>query len=215
MSVHPSLRLLRQGSPSALVTLEIYIDPVCPFSKRLFLAFHAHILPLIKTGRYHGRVAAIVRLQVQPWHPSSTMTVESVLAVAALSRDVDDVWDFTKQLFIKSDKFYDSFTVLESRADTYKRLKVLAQPFVKAPEFEKLLEIEPATDKDETGKNEGNKVTNLVKWSTKLGRQNGIHVTPTVLMNGIVDNEVSSSWLGKDWEAYLDKQLEAAVKPIG
>ena len=53
------------------------------------------------------------------------------------------------------------------------------------------------------------------KLQIKLGRQNGIHVTPTAVLDGLVDGSVSSSfgtddcacsiapmaltWTGQDW----------------
>lgn len=67
-----------------------------------------------------------------------------------------------------------------------------------------------------TGKgNSGSKVTGDLKLQVKLGRQNGIHVTPTAVLDGLVDGSVSSSFdtddcacstasialtrLGQDW----------------
>lgn len=41
----------------------------------------------------------------------------------------------------------------------------------------------------------------------KLGRQNGIHVTPTVLWNGIVEGSVSSSFGGKEWGEFFEKNV--------
>jgi hypothetical protein len=35
------------------------------------------------------------------------------------------------------------------------------------------------------------------------GRQNGIHFTPTVLLNGLEDGSVSSSFGKEDWDKYL------------
>lgn len=213
MSLHPALRSLRAGSPDALLTLEFYIDPVCPFSKRLFTSFYNNVLPQLGAGKYK-EVNAIIRPQIQPWHPSSTLTVESLLAVSVLANKSDTVFEYLKSLFDASDKYYDSHTISEPRQQTYERLAKLAGKLVDSKDFANLVAIDAAGSEQEEGKNAGNKVTVLVKWITKLGRQNGIHVTPTVLLNGLVDNEVSSSWQAKEWEEYLDKQLKAAKQPI-
>jgi hypothetical protein len=37
-------------------------------------------------GKYDGKVKAVIRLQVQPWHASSTLTHESALAVSSFPR---------------------------------------------------------------------------------------------------------------------------------
>ena len=43
--------------------------------------------------------------------------------------------------------------------------------------------------------------------SVKFSRQNGIHVSPTVLWDGIVANEISSSWGDKEWAEFLEKNV--------
>ena len=49
--------------------------------------------PLLGPGsRYEGKVKVIVRLHVQPWHASSTLTHEAGLAVSSLA--VSPVRDF-------------------------------------------------------------------------------------------------------------------------
>ena len=42
----------------------------------------------------------------------------------------------------------------------------------------------------------------------KFSRQNGIHVSPTVLFDGLVANEISSSWSEDDWNKWLATKLQ-------
>lgn len=56
-------------------------------------------------------------------------------------------------------------------------------------------------------RNAGNAVSNDLKWSVKLGRQNGIHISPTVVFDGIRDDSVSSSWELPQWEEWFQKKL--------
>ncbi|PCH40968.1 hypothetical protein WOLCODRAFT_143320 [Wolfiporia cocos MD-104 SS10] len=42
--------------------------------------------------------------------------------------------------------------------------------------------------------------------SIKFARQNGIHVSPTVLLGGLAQNDISSSW-GEEWTEYLSKKV--------
>lgn len=56
-------------------------------------------------------------------------------------------------------------------------------------------------------KNRGNSVSNDLKLCIKIGRQNGIHVSPTVLVDGIRDDSVSSGWELNQWQEYLKSKL--------
>ncbi len=53
--------------------------------------------------------------------------------------------------------------------------------------------------------NAGNAVTNDFKVHLRIARQNGIHVSPTVLVNGLADSSIQSSWDLDTWAAYLAK----------
>jgi hypothetical protein len=48
--------------------------------------------------------------------------------------------------------------------------------------------------------NTGNAVTNDLKVLVKMNRLVGIHVTPTVVFNGVVENGISSSFTSEQWE---------------
>lgn len=51
-------------------------------SAKMALAIDSVLKPLFSPGgKYEGKVKAIIRLQVQPWHGSSTFTHEAALAV--------------------------------------------------------------------------------------------------------------------------------------
>lgn len=48
---------------------------------------------------------------------------------------------------------------------------------------------------------------NTVK-TVKFSRQNGIHGSPTVLWDGLVANEISSSWGEKEWTEFLAAKIQ-------
>ena len=52
--------------------------------------------------------------------------------------------------------------------------------------------------------NAGTGVTQAIKWAVKYHRCRGIHVTPTVLVNGLEAGIVSSSWTAAQWKAWLE-----------
>jgi protein-disulfide isomerase len=47
----------------------------------------------------------------------------------------------------------------------------------------------------------------LIKWEQKYGRQNGIHASPTFLVNGLVVGQASSGWTLEQWRELLDPLL--------
>lgn len=47
-----------------------------------------------------------------------------------------------------------------------------------------------------------------LKLQVKLGRQNGIHVTPTVLLDGLVDGSVSSSFGAEEWGKWVEEKIK-------
>lgn len=69
-------------------TLQLYLDYVCPFSKKLFNTVYKEVFPLIEKNNYPVQI--IFQPQVQPWHPSSTLVHEA--AVAVLKTDPEKFW---------------------------------------------------------------------------------------------------------------------------
>lgn len=41
----------------------------------------------------------------------------------------------------------------------------------------------------------------------KISRQNSIHVSPTVMWDGLVANEVSSGWEQKNWIDFFEQKV--------
>ncbi|KAH6619286.1 hypothetical protein B0J18DRAFT_240287 [Chaetomium sp. MPI-SDFR-AT-0129] len=194
-----------------LHTLEFYIDYVCPYSAKLFRSLTSNVLPFLRTNpEYGNKVQLILRPQIQPWHPSSTLVHEAALAVQRILSDKapDQFWNFAQRLFQDQAAYFDEAVVDETRNDTYRRLAKLAEETVAidAGEVFKLLQIS-GKEKEEAARNAGNAVTADVKYIVKTARLTGVHVTPTVLFNGVVANEISSSWGPTEWLKYLQENI--------
>jgi hypothetical protein len=97
--------------------------------------------------------------------------------------------------------------VNETRNQTYTRLsKIGAKVGINESEMLKLLWISDKPGEDGS-LNTGNGVTNDLKVLVKMNRMQGVHVTPTVVFNGVVENGISSSFSGQQWEEWLEKNV--------
>ncbi|KAF5251326.1 hypothetical protein FANTH_3618 [Fusarium anthophilum] len=173
-------------------TLEFYLDYCCPFSAKIFRTLQNDVIPAIKANPvWASSLTFIFRQQIQPWHPSSTLMHEAALAVLRLAPE--KFWEFSTVLFEEQQDYFDVNVVNEKRNDTYRRLaKVAAKVGVDAGEVFDLLVISDKPGED-GALNAGNKVTNDVKVITKMNRLIGVHVTPTAVFDGVVQ-DVSSGW---------------------
>lgn len=134
----------------------------------MFLTLSSSILPLLPE-KYPGKLKVIFRQQIQPWHPSSTLTHEAGAAVLRLSPD--KFYPFSQKLFEHQKEFFDVNVVKETRNDTYKRLAKLAgEVGVDEKEVYGLLEVGDKPGED-GGLNVGNRVTDDVKVMVKVSRR--------------------------------------------
>ncbi|KAL8699236.1 MAG: hypothetical protein Q9201_006118 [Fulgogasparrea decipioides] len=171
----------------------------------MFLTLYHSILPSLPK-KYPGKVQFIFRQQIQPWHPSSTLVHEAAAAVLRLAPS--KFWEYSKTLFDHQKEFFDVNVVKEVRNETYRRLAILAaQTGIDENKTYELLHVGDKPGED-GGLNIGNDVTDDIKVMVKVNRLLGVHVTPTVLFNGVVENSISSSFTGEQWEHWLDKNIK-------
>ncbi|KAH8787448.1 hypothetical protein F5882DRAFT_112372 [Hyaloscypha sp. PMI_1271] len=191
-------------SAPTLHTLELYLDYVCPFSLKMFNTVYTSVFPLIRQ-KYASKVQILFRQQIQPWHPSSTLTHEA--GVAVLRIEPSKFWEFSKALFDDAKSFYDVNVVNETRNQTYQRLsKIGAKVGLDEQKIFELLKISDKSAEDGS-LNIGNGVTNDLKVLVKMNRMQGVHVTPTVVFDGVVENGISSSFSADQWEEWLERNV--------
>ena len=74
------------GVNSSTHSLEVFLDYTCPFSAKQFNTLYNTVVPMIRENQdWSAGLEVIFRQQVQPWHPSSTLTHEAALAVLKLA----------------------------------------------------------------------------------------------------------------------------------
>jgi hypothetical protein len=145
--------------------------------------FNAAVKPLIeKGGKYDGKVKAIIRLQVQPWHSSSTLVHEIALAVSSNSlpsgrtgQDLMGVnvsqvarvspekfWEFHRALMDGQEDFYDIPSSKRTPTETRVKLVELALPIVGEDKRDILADL----ISHKSTPNGGNAVTDELKYTS-------------------------------------------------
>lgn len=190
------------GSKVSPNIVNVYLDYNCPFSAKIFFKLKETVIPSLQS-KHPNKFQFVFVNVVQPWHPNSVYLHEFSLVVANLLREFKDevntnklFWEVSDVLFKNKEEFYDSANADLNRNDIYKQIaslpgiESLKLPFSKDAILEQLLiKVQKEKGKQSNG---GNGATNDIKYFTKYLRGVGVHVTPTVSINGIVNNDVSS-----------------------
>ncbi len=159
---------------------EVFLEPTCPFSARAFGKLDE---TLAMAGE--ERITVKIRLQSQPWHMYSGVIVRCVLAAstlpggkeaakAALAAVAAHREEFEFAGHCSGPNMDATPNDIIARLETYSGLK-LAGAFAI-----------PDLDRE-------------IKWHCKYARQNGIHVSPTFMIDGLVRPDMSSGDAVSDW----------------
>lgn len=174
--------------------VNIFLDYNCPFSGKMYMKFVDEVIPKVEAA-FPGKFQFVFVNVVQPWHPNSVMLNEFSLAVSQLCSEKDPqlFWKVSKSLFVNKEKFYDTSTVNLTRNEIYEQIWSVVSGDIEMP-FSKdqvLSKVKIPTDSPEAD-NEGNGVTKDVKYFTRYARTLGVHMTPTVSVDGIMNNLIES-----------------------
>jgi hypothetical protein len=125
----------------------------------------SNVFPHLES-KYQGKVRFILRQQIQPWHPSSTLVHEAGAAV--LKVDSTKFIPFSTALFEHQTEYFDVNVVNETRNKTYERLAKLAGSV--GVDESKVLELLRVSDKPgkDGALNIGNGVTDDIKLMVKV-----------------------------------------------
>ena len=186
------LGIVLLGTVAPAVTVEIFIDLACPFSRK--------VVSTLGNGgadKWRGQsVDFVAHVVPQPWHPQSCVLAEAVLAAQKAGGDAA-AWRFMNAVADNCALFTDVATKDKTRHDLYRALAGLASG---VGEGGSAVDILPLLL---IGEESNNAVTQMLKFQVKYHRNRGIHVTPTVLVNGLEAPDVSSSWTAVQWAEKL------------
>ena len=164
--------------------LEIFLEPTCPFSKRAF----AKLKPLLaKVG--DDRLTIKIRFVSQPWHLFSGIVTRTILAASTTPDGKEAALKVMGAVFDHREEFeFEEHCAGPNMDRTPQEIVAhiseltgvaLAEPF-------KLKSVEQA-----------------LKWHTRYARQNGVHFSPTFIVNGIVKDSMSSGQSIEEWAKEL------------
>jgi protein-disulfide isomerase len=164
-------------------TLEVFLEPTCPFSGRAFGKLDA-LLALAGTDR----LTIKLRLNAQPWHAFSPTLTRAVLAASTTPGGKDAA----KAVL----------AAIAAQRDEFEPTQHCQGPLLDRSPAQLLARVEELSGIPLRAAFEDPVLTTEVKWQARYARQNGIHVTPTFMVDGLVVPDMSSGdavevWLGK------------------
>jgi hypothetical protein len=163
---------------------EMFLEPTCPFSVRAFGKLDDL---LVQAGE--DRLTVKIRLQSQPWHMYSGVIVRCVLAASTLRGGKD-----TAKTIL---------TAIATHREEFEFTKHCSGPNMASTPNDIIARIERYSG---IGLAEAFAIPDLdreIKWHCKYARQNGIHVSPTFMIDGLVQPDMSSGEAVSDWVSRL------------
>lgn len=177
--------------------VNLYLDYNCVFSAKLYKKFYDEVIPRLNSNQPNKFQFVFVNV-IQPWHPPSSLIHEFAFQFAKLLRDheVENsnklFWEFSKVIFDNKENVWDSNTADLTRNESYGKFYDFISEKLKLP-FSKDQFLQGLQIKSEPPANNGNQATNDIKYFTKYLRGVGVHVTPTVTVDGIPVPTIESS----------------------
>lgn len=182
MAITPvSEKALTLGHGPAL--LAIFLEPTCPFSVRALNKLDG-LLSLMG----EDQLTIKIYLQSQPWHMFSGVIVRAILAAATLPQGNSAALKVLKAVGDHREEF--EFT------------DHCSGPNMDATPRQIIERIEKYSGVDIWLPFEKPELQQLIKWHCKYSRQNGIHVSPTFMINGLIQPDMGS---GEDISQWAER----------
>ena len=163
---------------------EVFLEPTCPFSVK---AFNKLDELLAQAGE--DNITVKIRLQSQPWHMFSGVIVRCILAASTLPGGKADAKAVMAAVAAHREEFEFEHHAAGPNMDATPN-----QIIDRIEQYSGVKLAEAFADPQLQGP---------IKWHCKYARQNGIHVSPTFMIDGLVQADLSSGDPVADWVARL------------
>nr|XP_018265835.1 uncharacterized protein I303_02209 [Kwoniella dejecticola CBS 10117]OBR87993.1 hypothetical protein I303_02209 [Kwoniella dejecticola CBS 10117] len=123
MSLPRSLTFLRQGTGGQI--LDIYLDPLCPYSAKITRSLSTNVLPLITNGgKYEGRLSLVTRIYPQPFHYFAPFHTEALIVFGKTYPDL--FWEYLTAIFDTQTEYFNQPSTQLTPSQTRDKLVNLA-----------------------------------------------------------------------------------------
>src|ERR1700692_3375580 len=156
-----------------LRVFEVFLEPTCPFSVRAF----GKLDDLLGQAG-EDRITVKLRLQSQPWHMYSGVIVRCILAASTLESGKAAAKSVMAAVAAHREEFEFDHHCGGSNLDATPN-EIIAR--IEGYSGVKLVEAFAIPDLDRE-----------VKWQSRYARQNGIQVSTTFMIDGLVQADMSS-----------------------
>ena len=154
-------------------TFEAFLEPTCPYSAKAFPK-----LTELLSAAGEDRLTVKVRLLSQPWHLFSGIVSRAILAASTTDGGREAAHRVMAAVYANRDEF--EFTHHCSGANMDETPNGILSR-IEAKSGVRVTEAFAIPDLDRE-----------IKWHTRYARQNGVHVTPTFMIDGTIRPELSS-----------------------
>ena len=164
---------------------EMFLEPTCPFSNRALGKIDE---TLALAGE--DRITLKIRLLSQPWHMYSGVLIRAVIAASTLPEGKAAA----KRVL----------EAIAAHRDEFEFEKHAAGPNMDATPNEIVAWLEAYSGVELKQAFAISDLDREIKWHCKYARQNGIHVSPTFMIDGLVQGDMGSGDAVSSWVARLD-----------
>jgi hypothetical protein len=166
------------------IVFEVFLEPTCPFSVKAFGKLDGL---LDQVGE--DRLTIKLRLQSQPWHMYSGVIVRCILAASTLEGG---------KAAAKS-----VMAAVAAHREEFEFDRHCGGPNLETTPGEIIRRIESYSGVQLAAAFAIPNLDREVKWHCKYARQNGIHVSPTFMVDGLVRADMSSGDSIAQWISHL------------
>ncbi len=163
---------------------EVFLEPTCPYSA---LTFSKLDQLLAMAGK--DRITLKIRLHSQPWHMFSGVVMRSIIAASTLPNGKEAAKAAMAAVYAHREEFEFEHHATGPNRD--------ASP----NEIIRRVEVYSGLALMDAFSTAG--LDKEIRWHCRYARQNGIHVSPSFMVNGIVQPDMSSGDSVADWLAKI------------
>lgn len=152
---------------------ETFLEPTCPYSVKTF-----NKLDELLSQAGEDRITVKIRLQSQPWHMYSGVIVRCIIAASTLEGGKETAKKVISAVAAHREEF--EF----ARHAGGPNMDVTPNQIIERLEGYSGIKLKEAFAIPDLDRE--------IKWHCKYARQNGIHVSPTFMLDGLVQSDMSS-----------------------